>query len=243
MSRINFGPTTDGTIDTIKGYLGLSDNGQGDDLEVALLEGDLVVLDANEQPVMRWDATAAEWQLEGQDIAGVGSIATEVATINGIPVKRLERYQQNGDESQVSISFTGLDDDVRYFLVFGPSGESGVLAQEAGTIDIHFNGDDAVDNQNYGYWDETGTKQSGEDELELIDLDSLARIGGTVAIGAPGHARAGVDNQLILPNPARINGYLQKGGWDEGETFAEINLTFNCGLTDGNTIDLWEGIQ
>ena len=92
---------------------------------------------------------------------------------------------------------------------------------------MYFNGED--DASSYDYWDETGTKITSQDRIELVDC-AFPRLGGHVLVA--GHAdRGGFDNRLHMGRPENIDGFAQKGGWNSN---AFINtVTFETEDGDG----------
>lgn len=71
---INF---PDGTVQ----HAYITTDNANDDLQVAVLDGDYVLLDTNESAVARWDASETEWNWEGQDHTGIASAAIDQADL------------------------------------------------------------------------------------------------------------------------------------------------------------------
>ena len=100
------------------------------------------------------------------------------------------------------------------------------------------NGDDAVDNENYEYWDETGTRNAGQDDI-LIAEGRLSGFKFTTHIIVESHhgGNIGIHNNIKAMN--RVGGFSQTGSYLVDDPLNSIRLNFKAGARDGDTIELW----
>lgn len=167
--------------------------------------------------------------------ADVGSLSAESANIGGGDVfRRVSR--KTPSSGTATIQFSGLNDDVEYRLFYSTS--------TGGDIFLRFNGDGASTG-NYVYWDESGTRQSGQNEVLLTAISATTAVGGAVTIGTPWYTntaeRIAANHRLLPGNPGRTDGFGREGARDTQESLTSIEIITSDSMIGGDTVvELWE---
>jgi hypothetical protein len=119
-----------------------------------------------------------------------------------------------------------------------------LVLDAAGDVILRFNGDGAG-NANYHWWDETGTKSSGVDQIELVSFtSSFRRVSGTVNIDNPEAKPVGVNNDLAPGQANGVDGFAQKGGRAVNEDLSSIELRASgANIDDISSISLYGVVQ
>jgi len=235
-----WGETTDGA----RYQSGDSDPEGGDFIVAKNTDNDTVLL--------QWNQTATEWEfagavdMGGNDLTNAGllsgvngsfdTLEAEQLLISDFPIRKVDQYVQDSNtDSTIDISFD-VDAGKNYniYTIIQP--------RNAGQFTVQFNNDTAVDNGNYAYWDESGTKTTNEDSIQIIEYSSFPRITGHISLGGieDKSGRAGLSNNLNMGRPGQISTYCQKGGWEKSEELESIQITVEGGLTTGDRIEVWE---
>ena len=144
-------------------------------------------------------------------------------------VARDELTQQSSD---ISFSQDGLNAQREYIIRYV------ALPRSSGSVRLRFNDDDGA---NYHYWNESGTRISGEDKIELAhdDASAFAEHAARVHI-YPGNSFIGVSS-LIGDSRGRLNSFAQSGGYGSTEALESVEITFPGWTTDDNAfVELWE---
>lgn len=160
------------------------------------------------------------------------SVTTEKLTLDDQTAEILETQTQGSDtSSSKTFNFTGLSSSNTLIHVVEIER---LLPRSNGLLQITFNGDDAAANGNYDYWDETGTKQTNQDQIEVLDYDGFAESSGSIVIRSSG-TRIGLDNQLVPARASIINGFCLKGGYGNGG-LSSVQVISTGGSTDGDQV-------
>jgi len=179
---------------------------------------------------------------KGNDITNVNqldanSVNTDQQIVGGsVRAEKLDEFVQSEDTtSTVDVEFTGLSNGI-YLVEF-----AGVVIRDSGVVDLTVNGVDGGGNGSYTYFDETGTKQTGVDAIELLNNTSFVRPLGTIIVRQRNN-RLGVKPMLGAGEMVNLNGFAQAGGADSNVgSLTSIKLSFTGGLTDNDVIRLWRG--
>lgn len=141
--------------------------------------------------------------------------------------------------SSNEVSFTGLSSDTEYRLFYTLFHG----ATSAEDLILRFNGDGATTG-NYSYWDETGTKQTGENHIQLVDFGNQTSVSGAVVFseqrfGNDGHP-TGANHQFEgARDISRINGFATVGQREVTEALSSVQLRAAGGATNP-VVELWE---
>lgn len=190
-----------------------------------------------------YESETRQW-ITVNDGDGKPSVQFGATEIDGMLVERVDGYVQSGTTtSEVEVSFEGLNPDSRYLIKF----DIGMRDTTSGELLININEDDDEGNEEYTWFDETGSKQEGQDEIVLVDVSSRTEIGGhiTVTTGkdVTDARQVGLDNSLAIARLSHTNGFAQKGSYEGfDDAFGSIQITSTIGLQDESTIEIWEAI-
>ena len=132
------------------------------------------------------------------------SVETESVTTGRLDTgpKNVVEHVKTKSPSGGEVQFTGLDLNDRYAIQFHVTGDD--------DIQMTFDEDDA--DGSYTYWDDSGTRLSGEDTITLVSASSFHRAGGDVLIGGGNQGYPGFNNQLNMGRANNISGFASKGG-------------------------------
>jgi len=177
-----------------------------------------------------------------EDDAVVGALEADEVSISSSRLKRIERKTPSSTKDDPVTFDFDVDRGINYKLVFdyktrASSGECHLQIVDDGEL---------LDDGQYGYWDQTGTKISGQDSILIVDTGSFATISGAVTFstGLVG------DNFTLGTNIrpgrlGRINDYSMKGttsGDGVGSNIESVKLTIENGGTSQSEVELWEVI-
>jgi hypothetical protein len=169
------------------------------------------------------------------------SVDTDEAIIANESVDRHQTHIETIDPSSATsaVTFSSVPSFDSYLLVF-----DNMILDAAGDLFIRFNGDGGG-NGNYHWWDETGTKASGVDQIELVSFSSgFRRTGGTVSIDNPQNDPIGVNNDFVPAQANGIDGFAQKGGRAVNEDLSSIELRASgANIDDLSTVSLYGIVQ
>jgi hypothetical protein len=187
------------------------------------------------------ELTNADIDANGNDITDVNSLSTDEAIIANESVDRHQTHIETIDPSSATsaVTFSSVPSFDSYLLVF-----DNMILDAAGDLFIRFNGDGGG-NGNYHWWDETGTKASGVDQIELVSFSSgFRRTGGTVSIDNPQNDPIGVNNDFVPAQANGIDGFAQKGGRAVNEDLSSIELRASgANIDDLSTVSLYGIVQ
>lgn len=225
-SRINMGP--DGGP-----YIAINEN-----------NGDIELEDNTGTTVAVWDDTNSQWDFQNNPISNVdtltsNSVNTDDATVDTRTINKVDSYTQSSTtDSTVRVDFSGLSDNNYYVNFVSPVYTQNGTPKE---IVVYINGDDAGGNGNYAYWDETGTKQAGEDNILLMSASGgFYRVAGGLILSLADVSSAGIQNNLTPQRIGNTESITQYGGWEGSNTPTSVQIDFENGLAGGQTVEIWE---
>jgi len=178
--------------------------------------------------------------IDVDDTVTTATLNTDDLVIAGNRVEKVATYTQSGTtSSNVTVNFgvPPVVPDEFHFIRFND-----VQMQVAGRIAIQFDGDTAPGNENYEYFDESGTKQNNEDEITLYTTtQAFTNFQGKVEFFASS-SRPSVSPVAPLAQINGITGFAHFGGYTNSISDPTIQITFTGGLANGNTIELFRTI-
>jgi hypothetical protein len=169
--------------------------------------------------------------------ADVNSIAVGTVADKGDTFGLRERIT-NPTQTEV---FTGLNSkkEYRLFYAFNVSSGTGVPYD----LFVRANGDSAG-NGNYAYFDSTGTRQTGENEMLLVDGNDQGTQAGALTFGITRFASEGFigfNHSYMGGQISRINDFAREGSRESGNvTLQSIELSCTESIGSRSIIELWE---
>jgi len=162
--------------------------------------------------LLEYDDTAQAWQVRGDvdhngnNITNIGSLSTGELDINNNHVFGWELLDSADQQNTTSISLSFDTNYDEFRLVWGMN-----TGKSQRNALLRFDSDSG---SNYDYWDESGTKTTGESEIELMtDLStSFSYMGGDVRVSSI-IFRTGIGQTPLPQFGSRISGFTEAGSW------------------------------
>jgi len=175
-------------------------------------------------------------------ITNASSVNTDEARIGTVPgegdvFRLIGRETPSSDTGE--IQFTGLSSDAMYKIVY-----SADVTTAGSKVLLRLNGDGATTG-NYFYWDASATKQTGENEFLLYQLNDSNRIAGRVFVTdsqISDGRRTGINHQPLPGGiPSRFTDFGREGGDDNLQSLSSIEIIAEDNFNANETIvELWE---
>jgi hypothetical protein len=165
------------------------------------------------------------------------SLSTDEAIIDGISMDVIGSETQSGTtSSSTTLSVSDIPRDDAIYVEFD------LLPQSSGLLQMQIDGDTS---SNYAYFDETGSKATGQTSIELFDYDSFPEISGPVRISIISITdRPAVVNLGSASKIFNLNGFATKAALSNsvGDPFS-ISITSTGGLSAGDSITVKRAFQ
>ena len=150
--------------------------------------------------------------------------------------KKLDRHEVELDTVSATagsdtLSVDDFDDEFENYVIEYRITQS---FDDNGKVEIRINGD-LDGNEDYIYWDETGTKIANQDGILIADVGPSSLVNGRLYVSHPDDRRVGFANVISPVRAARIDTFTQAGANDS--TVSEIT-SFDIVPVDGE----WEEI-
>ena len=190
----------------------------------------LELQDINGNVIAKWDETAGQWDLNNNSLTGINAINASSANVE----------EASFDGNDVGFVGKSIDHDVTIeagvlqFDNFSPSIEEGEIyvfefsanRPGEGSVELRFNGD-PDGNGDYAYFDESGSKVSNQDGVELFEATStFAAVGGVFYVGFTDSRRPSV-SPVPLFRFDDWNGFSQGGSADrDSDEITSIDIMF-----------------
>ena len=209
----------------------MADNGK------IIRNGAEIQIDENGNVVAR-PAEGQEFIVE--DDARVGTLEAEEISISSLKLKLLERKTPTSTKDDPVTFDFDVEPGINYKLVFdyktrASSGDCSLQIVDDGEL---------LDDGQYGYWDQTGTKISGQDSILIVDTGAFATISGAVTFSSGIVGNNFTLGSNIRPGRLeRINDYSMKGttsGDGVGRDIESVKLTIENGGLSQSEVELWE---
>ena len=199
------------------------------EIDTDLIENDDVKITTNQSGefVLEHKPTGNTLNIQGDGTLDVPAVSTEEKRIKGtlwdLVVKEEDSINTTSSSGQLSVS--GNYD--AYLLEYRIN-----VAGVSGDFAVTFNGTDAVGNQSYSFWDESGDKNPGVDAIPIISWDNdfgrgfgrlLIEDGYDTAVDT--EREIGLNNEMASARADRVSGYADFGSFDSTEELSTITLS------------------
>ena len=177
MRRVRFGPTTDGTLDSLEGQIDTgNENGNNPD-------NDLVIRDNTGTIVARYNESATTWQLEqpldlqSNNVTNVGALDTEEADITNATILQTSTGYETVE---------GTDPDDRLDNALSKASEGDAIYLENGEYSKERTGTDSIDVRValYGVSQESGANNSTHHTADwtVTEIHQIKHVGGDATL-------------------------------------------------------------
>jgi hypothetical protein len=167
---------------------------------------------------------------------GYEALEVTSATISGQQMGKIaSETVSNTTTNATTLSFdmTDIDAEERYYIRLRD-----LQMQDAGELQVTFDGRDAAGNGYYEYFDSAGTQKTNQDNILIYETDTkFANLSGEIGY-LPDSDRPNVS---FRPQGqiGRVSSFSTAGAITVNVTDPTIQIKSTAGLRSGNTIELW----